>query len=58
MLKICCSLDVSKKFVSRVSSMYDVTMQYLNSFLSFSIRNLTLASLSLLFAIKIDFYKF
>ena len=43
-------------FVSGVSSMYDVTMHYLNSFLSGSIRNLTLASLSRLFAIKIDVF--
>ena len=34
--------------------MYNVIMQYLNSFLSCSIRNLTLASLSRLFTIKID----
>ena len=45
------SLDVSEIFVSGVSSMYNVIMQYLNSFLSCSIRNLTLASLSLLFTI-------
>ena len=38
--------------------MYDVIMQYLNSFLSCSIRNLTLASLSLLFTIKIDVFPF
>ena len=36
--------------------MYNVTMQYLNSFLSCSIRNLTSASLSLLFTIKIDVF--
>ena len=36
--------------------MYNVIMQYSNSFLSCSIRNLTLASLSLLFAIKIDVF--
>ena len=55
------SLDVSEMFVSRVSSVYNVTMHYLNSFLSCSIRNLTLASLSRLFTIKIDvfsLYKF
>ena len=34
--------------------MYNVIMHYLNSFLSYSIRNLTLASLSRLFTIKID----
>ena len=42
--------------------MYNVVMHYLNSFLSFSIRYLTLAFLSRLFAINIDvfsrFYKF
>ena len=37
--------------------MYNVIMQYLNSFLSCSIRNLTLASLSLLFTIKIDVFR-
>ena len=42
--------------VSGVSSMYNVIMQYLNSFLSCSVRNLTLASLSLLFTIKIDVF--
>ena len=36
--------------------MYNVIMQYSNSFLSCSVRNLTLASLSLLFAIKIDVF--
>ena len=36
------------------SSMYNVIMHYLNSFLSCSIRNLTLASLSILLTIKID----
>ena len=35
--------------------MYNVIMQYLNSFLSCSIRNLTLASPSRLFTIKIVF---
>ena len=42
--------------------MYNVVMHYLNSFLSCSIRYLTLASLSRLSTIKIDvffrFYKF
>ena len=38
--------------------MYNVTMQYLNSLLSCSIKNLTLASLSLLFTIKIDVFPF
>ena len=36
--------------------MYNAIMQYLNSFLSCSIKNLTLASLSLLFTIKIDVF--
>ena len=36
--------------------MYDVIMQHLNSSLSCSTRNLTLASLSLLFTIKIDVF--
>ena len=36
--------------------MYNVIMQYLNSFLSCSVRNLTLASLSLLFTIKSDVF--
>ena len=49
-----CSLDVSEIFVLEVPSMYDVIMQNLSSFLSCSIRNLTLASLSLLFTIKIN----
>ena len=35
------SLDVSEMFVSGVSSMYNVIMQHSNSFLSYSIRNLT-----------------
>ena len=52
------SLDVSEMFISGVSSMYNVIMQYLNSFLSCSIRSLTLASLILLFTIKIDFFPF
>ena len=43
-------------FVSGVSSVYNEIMQYLNSFLSCSIRNLTLASVSLLFTIKIDVF--
>ena len=38
--------------------MYNVIMQHLNSFLSYPIRNLTLASLSLLFTIKIDVFPF
>ena len=38
--------------------MYNVIMQYLNSFLSCSIRNLTLPSLSLLFTIKLIFSPF
>ena len=45
-------------FVSGVYSIYNVIMQYLNSFLSCSLRNLTLASLSLLFTIKIDVFPF
>ena len=56
------SLDVSEMSVSGVSSMYIYIMHYLNSFLSCSIKNLTLASLSRLFTIKSDvnfpFYKF
>ena len=36
--------------------MCNVIIQYLNSFLSCLIRNLTLASLSLLFTIKIDVF--
>ena len=60
--KICfSSLNVSEMFVSGVSSMYIYIMQYLNFFLSCSIRNMPLASLSRLFTIKIDvfpFYKF
>ena len=36
--------------------MYNVIMQYLNSFSSCSIRNLTLASLNLLFTIKMDVF--
>ena len=43
-------------FVSGVSSMYKLIMHYLKSFLSCSIRNLTLASLSRLFTIKIDVF--
>ena len=46
------SLDVSKMFVSEVSSMYIYIMRYLNFFLSCSIENLTLASVSRLFTIK------
>ena len=55
--KICfSSLDVSEMFVLRVSSICNAIMHYLNSFLSYSIRNLTLASLSRLFTIKIDVF--
>ena len=36
--------------------MYNVIMQYLNSFLSCSIRNLTSASLSPLFTVNIDVF--
>ena len=36
--------------------MYNVIMQYLNFFLSCSVRNLILASLSRLFTIKIDVF--
>ena len=36
--------------------MYNIIMHYLNSFLSCSIRNLTLSSLSCLFTIKIDVF--
>ena len=56
------SLDVSEMFVSGVSSMYIYPIHYLNFFLSCSIINLTLASVSHLFTIKSDvifpFYKF
>ena len=52
------SLDVSEMFVLGVSSMYNVIMQYLNSFLPCSIRNLTLASPSLSFTIKIYIFPF
>ena len=45
-------------FVSGVSSMYNVIMHYLNSFLSGSIRDLTPASLICLFTIKIDVFPF
>ena len=49
-------------FIAGVSSMYNVVMHYLSSFLSCSIRYLTLAFLSRLFTIKIDgfprLYKF
>ena len=38
--------------------MYSVIMHYLNSYLSCSIRNLTLASLSRLFTIKINVFPF
>ena len=38
--------------------MYNVIMHYLNSFLSCSIRNLTLSSSSRLFTIKIDVFFF
>ena len=38
--------------------MYNVIMQYLNSFLLCSIRNLTSGSLSRLFTIKIDVFSF
>ena len=55
--KICfSSLDVSEML--GVSSMYNVIMHCLNSFLSCSNRNLTLASLSHLFTIKIDVFPF
>ena len=42
----------------RIGSFFNVQliMHYLNSFLSCSIRNLTLASLSRLFTIKIDVF--
>ena len=36
--------------------MYNLMMDYFNSFLSCSIKNLTLASLSRLFTIKIDVF--
>ena len=44
----------------RIGSFFNVQliMHYLNSFLSCSIRNLTLASLSRLFTIKIDVLPF
>ena len=58
-LKICfSSLDVTEMFVSGVSSMYNVIMHYLNSFLSCSIRNLALVSSSRLFTAKIDVFPF
>ena len=38
------------------SSTYNVIMDYFNSFVSWSIRNLTLASLSILLTIKIDVF--
>ena len=45
--------------ISGVSSMYNVAVHYLNSFLSCSIRYLNLAFLSRLFTIKIyDFFPF
>ena len=56
------SLDVSEMFASGVSSMYIYIMHYFNFFLSCSIKNLILTSLSRLFTIKIyvnfPFYKF
>ena len=52
------SFDASEMFAPEVSSMYNVIMQYLNSFLSCSIRNLTSASLSRLLTIKIDVFPF
>ena len=55
--KICfSSLDVSE--CSYIGSFFNVQliMHYLDSFLSCSIRNLTLASLSRLFTIKIDVF--
>ena len=56
------SLDVSEMFASGVSSMYIYIMHYLNFFLSCSIKNLTLVSVSRLFTIKSNvnfpFYKF
>ena len=42
--------------ISGVSSMYNVAMHYLNSFLSCSIKYLIVAFLSHLFAIKIDVF--
>ena len=44
----------------RIGSFFNVQliMRYLNSFLSFSIRNLTLASLSRVFTIKVDVLPF
>ena len=55
-------IDVSEMFVSGVSSMYIYLMHCLNFFLSCSIKNLTLATLSHLYTIKSDvnfpFYKF
>ena len=50
------SLDVSEMFTPRISSMYNVVMHDLNSFLSSSIRNLILPSFSRLFTIKIDVF--
>ena len=52
------SLDVSETFVSGVSSMYNVIVHYLNSFLSSLIINFTVASLTCLFTIKIDVFPF
>ena len=43
-------------FALRVSSMYNLIIHCLYLFLSFPIRNLTLSSLSRLFAIKIDVF--
>ena len=56
-IKICLSsLDVLEMFISGYSSMYNVIMHYLNSFLlPCSIRNVTLASLNHLLKTKIDF---
>ena len=51
-------LDISEMFVSGVSSVYNIIMHPLNSFLSCSIRNLTLASLTCLFTINIDVFPF
>ena len=55
--RICFSLlDVSEMLVSGVSSMYNLIIHYLNSFVM--LRKLTSASLSSLFTNKIDVFPF
>ena len=48
------SLDLSEVFLSGVSSMYFYFIHYLNFFLSYLIKKLTLASLSRLSTIRSD----